>query len=405
MSPVELNRILKAGIDAVKRGQKPKGRELLLKVVAADERNENGWFWLSLAVDNPQDKITALENVLTINPANMTAQANLKWLKKSAAGETTDSRQPANRTVPGRDQKSAAPFAPLSPVENISAIDDPYQCVYCGALTKKEDRRCQECKRNLMTKRVRSKSLSYALRTAIFAVGIQLGAAVIEGVVDGSIASEGRNGVIRYIFGALKLFQFFGDYLSWPTQWVPILLAAASVRVLIFMLVIAGLTARMSLAYYGSIAVMAADIAWSLFRWIRNFLGPFAAVSYIIADVAVLALIFAADRDFEVNEERVVCMSDRRIKGGVELNRRGHNYSRQGQWALAVAHWRAAIAALPNRSEFYKDLAIGYAQIKYYDRALGALQEAGRLSPVDADVPKIQEIVEGKKAADPRPRG
>ena len=405
MSPVELNRILKSGIDAVKRGQKQKGRELLLKVVAAVERSEDGWFWLSMAVDDPKDKTTALENVLTINPANMTAQANLKWLKQAAPAETADSRTSTDKAGSGRDQKSATPFAPQSPVENISAIDDPYQCIFCGAPAKKEDRRCPECKRNLITKRARSKSLSYALRTAIFAVGIQFGVAVIEGLVDGTIASEGRNGFIRYVFSTLKLFQFFGDYLSWPAQWVPILLAAASLRVLIFMLVIAGLTARMSLAYYGSIAVMAADIAWSLFRWIRNFLGPFAAVLYIIADIAALALIFAADRDFEVNDERILSVPDRRIKGGVELNRRGHNYSREGKWALAVAHWRAAIAALPNRPEFYKDLAIGYAQIKYYDRALGALAEAGRQSPIDADVPKIKEIIEGKKAADPRPRG
>ncbi|MEK7278514.1 MAG: hypothetical protein AAB427_14275, partial [Chloroflexota bacterium] len=342
---------------------------------------------------------------LTINPANMTAQANLKWLKQAAPAETADSRTSTDKAGSGRDQKSATPFAPQSPVENISAIDDPYQCIFCGAPAKKEDRRCPECKRNLITKRARSKSLSYALRTAIFAVGIQFGVAVIEGLVDGTIASEGRNGFIRYVFSTLKLFQFFGDYLSWPAQWVPILLAAASLRVLIFMLVIAGLTARMSLAYYGSIAVMAADIAWSLFRWIRNFLGPFAAVLYIIADIAALALIFAADRDFEVNDERILSMPDRRIKGGVELNRRGHNYSREGKWALAVAHWRAAIAALPNRPEFYKDLAIGYAQIKYYDRALGALAEAGRQAPVDADIPKMKEIIEGKKAADPRARG
>ena len=403
MSPAELNRILKAGVDAVKRGQKQKGRESLLKVVEADERSEDGWFWLSLAVDDPQDKITALENVLTINPANMTAQANLKWLKKSAAAEATDGRRPTAKTVQG--PQSATPFAPLSPVENISAIDDPYQCIYCGALTKKEDRRCPECKRNLMTKRAKSKSMSYQLRTAVFAAGIQLGVSFIESLVVGSIAAEGRNTFIYYVFSTLRLHQFFGDYLKWPADWVPILVAVASARIVIFLLVVIGLSARVNFAYHASIGVMFADMGWAVFRWLRGFVGPFAAVLYIIADVVALALIFAADRDFEVNEERIVCMPDRRIKGGAELNRRGHLYSKGGQWALAVAHWRAAIAALPNRSEFYKDLAIGYAQIKYYDRALGALQEAGRQSPIDADVPKIKEIIEGKKAADPSPRG
>jgi len=207
MSPVELNRILKSGIDAVKRGQKQKGRELLLKVIAADERSEDGWFWLSMAVDDPQDKATALENVLTLNPANMTAQANLKWLKKNTPAQTAGGRTRTDNTGSGREAKSATPFAPLSPVENISAIDDPYQCIYCGALAKREDRRCPECKRNLIAKRIRSKSRSYALRTAIFAVSIQFGIAGIEAMVDGSIAAEGRNGFIRYLFTALKLVQ------------------------------------------------------------------------------------------------------------------------------------------------------------------------------------------------------
>ena len=160
MAPVELNRILKAGIEAVKRGQKPKGRELLLKVVAADERNEDGWFWLSLAVDDPQDKITALENV-DDQSANMTAQANLKWLKKARQRRRiTDSR-----TRPRRPGSSRPPLRRRCRPSKTSA---PLTILIVRILRRAaKGIGLSGMQTHLMTKRVGSKSLSYALRTAI----------------------------------------------------------------------------------------------------------------------------------------------------------------------------------------------------------------------------------------------
>ena len=59
MTPPEIQQMLQAGIDAVKRGQKQRARELLLKVVEEDEHSEQAWLWLSAVMDTLQDQITA----------------------------------------------------------------------------------------------------------------------------------------------------------------------------------------------------------------------------------------------------------------------------------------------------------------------------------------------------------
>lgn len=418
MTPAELEQNLKAGIDAVKRGQKQAGRDLLLKVVSANELSEEGWFWLSIAVDDPADKITALENVLLINPANRNAQANLTWLRgrptsaSPGSGAPTPTPAPPAPAATASGRGAASPpspspssYAPESTPEQVEAIDDPHQCVYCGAPARQELRRCPECKRSLTIKRTRNKSISYTLNTAIYMIGIQIGLGIAESVVVASILSEGRNSFVFYIFDSLKLDRLFGNYLTWPPAWAPILLWASVARVAVFMLLLIGLRVRFSPTYYAAIGAMLADIGWAVFEAIRSFIGPVAALVNILLALASLAFIFGSDRDFEVNDERMLCAPDRRVKGGIELNRRGHGYSRDGRRALAVAHYRAAVAAMPNRAEFYKDLAIGYAQIGYYERALSALAEAKRQSPIETDLDPLQAAIEQKRSADPRPRG
>jgi hypothetical protein len=68
------------GVIALLQGDKDTARDLLLQVVQADERNEEGWLWLSGAVDDPEDQQVALENVLDINPTNEAARQGLAWL-------------------------------------------------------------------------------------------------------------------------------------------------------------------------------------------------------------------------------------------------------------------------------------------------------------------------------------
>ncbi|HMQ32672.1 MAG TPA: hypothetical protein PKD53_18215 [Chloroflexaceae bacterium] len=68
------------GALALTRGEKERGRELLLRVVEANEEIEEAWLWLSGAVDDPDDQRTALESVLALNPRNQYALHGLDVL-------------------------------------------------------------------------------------------------------------------------------------------------------------------------------------------------------------------------------------------------------------------------------------------------------------------------------------
>lgn len=403
MTPVEIESLLQEGIASVKRGQKTRAAKMLMKVVEADEKNEQAWFWLSMAIDDTEDKITALENTLTINPSNTAAQTNLNWLRSRSVTEKAPPRKTG--PLPAQD-KTGHPLAPEAPPQDVEGLlDDPYQCVYCGAPAGRDLKRCPDCGRNLMTKRAHTKNVSSSLRTVAFSLMMQTALAMLEGIVLVVVNYQGNNGVIQYTYYTIHLEEYFGDYLIWPADWPPILMLVAGIRIALFTALTLALLFQFTPAYYAAIGTLVADAVWTVFRWMNKFLGPGAAVVDIIFDLITLALVFATDRDFAVNEERTLCLPQPHIKGGLEFNRLGHIYRQKGMWALAVRYWRLAVGAMPLRPDFHKDLAVGYAQIGYYQRALNALNEAKRQTPDDPDMPQLARLIAEKKAKDPRPRG
>src|SRR5512137_619274 len=82
MDQAHIQQLLNDGIQAVQRGDRSQGRQLLLQVVAADETSEPAWLWLSRVVDDPADQLVALENALTLNPANAAAREGAQALRE-----------------------------------------------------------------------------------------------------------------------------------------------------------------------------------------------------------------------------------------------------------------------------------------------------------------------------------
>lgn len=68
------------GAVALQQGDRLRAFELLMKVVENDQANEEGWLWLSGAVENMEDQETALLNVLDLNPNNEAARRGLEWI-------------------------------------------------------------------------------------------------------------------------------------------------------------------------------------------------------------------------------------------------------------------------------------------------------------------------------------
>lgn len=427
MTPDEIQQKLQAGIDAVKRGQKRFAQELLLQVVEADERSETAWLWLSAAVDSLEDKITALENALHLNPQNQAAQQKLTALRSqwetespiraevdfgdsgdgthleslaldSVAATTAGSAPRANSTF------DISTYAPISPVEPVSAIDDPYQCLYCGAPATYEMKRCPECGRSLVVKQG-SNRLSATMGTATLAMIAATSVFAVETIVLTILRYSGDNSIIQYVYQAATLELFFGDYLKWQPDLTPIVMWVAYGWLVVLVVVMLGFLQRIALAYYAAVGIMVLNMIGTTARWLSGYVGAAMAVPDILISLTALSFVFASQRDFSVNDARLRCVIDPRIKGGEVFHSLGHEHKRKGQWAMAVAHWRAAVGVMPNRAEFYKDLAIGYAQIGYYERALKALDEFSRQSPGHADYAPLKDLIQKKRAADRYPRG
>ncbi len=82
---------LQRAVQAARAGRKVEARDLLLKIVEVDPRNEMAWMWLSGVVDSLEDRIIACENVLTINPTNEKVLAYL--MKLQSQRETKPARK------------------------------------------------------------------------------------------------------------------------------------------------------------------------------------------------------------------------------------------------------------------------------------------------------------------------
>lgn len=77
---LENRHLLVEGVQALLAGQREQARDLLLGYLEREERDAEGWLWISGAIDDLSDIETALRNCLDIDPNNQHAQAGLDWV-------------------------------------------------------------------------------------------------------------------------------------------------------------------------------------------------------------------------------------------------------------------------------------------------------------------------------------
>jgi hypothetical protein len=92
--------MLARAIQLVRERRKEEGREILLRVIALDESNEQAWLWLSGVVDDPLDMQVALANALTINPGNEQARRGLEMLRQRYGDLLAEAVTPAPASAP-----------------------------------------------------------------------------------------------------------------------------------------------------------------------------------------------------------------------------------------------------------------------------------------------------------------
>ena len=391
----ELQHLLEQGIAAVKRRDLAEGRGRLLQVVEKDDQQELAWLWLSVAVEGVADKEIALENVLTINPGNATARKRLSRLKKDA--------EPA-QVLPVLKSDD---YLAGAPPDVDDSLDDPSQCAYCGHVAAETDNVCPHCGKSLYVI-VPKEAMSDLLKTAVTltVVAAILGtlqmATPFLALSASQAADQRPYEVLLKVPGAAFLLSDFlrPAYTAGVAQNMLVILA---VRSGLLVCLLPGLRLRWALAYYAAFAVYIADLLLNLGLLVTSYLSPVACILNIGLAVAILFLLAGSDREFAVIRERLWTRPDGKAHAAKDFHWRGLAYSKEGQWALAVAQWRKAVGLAPRERLYAKDLGIGYAQIGRFDRSLRVLEEAQRQAPDDTQLAEILALVREQRARSDKP--
>ena len=74
------DRMFTEALDAIKKGQSARARDLLTRLLRADQNNLDYWLYMSAVVDSEKERKFCLENVIRINPKNKTAQRGMVLL-------------------------------------------------------------------------------------------------------------------------------------------------------------------------------------------------------------------------------------------------------------------------------------------------------------------------------------
>ncbi len=381
MDAAERQALLNQGIQAIRAGDKARGRELLLRVVAADERVEPAWLWLSAALDEPADQLIALENVLALNPTHAQALAGVATLRKKlgrASAEPSPPPAPMEATPPEAElvpAEAAATQGADGPADVIFAEDDPLQCAYCGRPTAEEDERCPHCRRNLLGPGFwRGGGYQYSLLILVGllvqAAMVQTAAAYIQTFIPNSIA----------IVPGAELVA------ASP-------LLAAAMRGVLWAIVLMMLLGDSLAAYRWGAIVAAADLAWQGLGWAGGLVGrELAAVNGLLSlPVGVIGLSAVVGQAQARLRIRVV--PDRGIQSAPLYHQRAERYARQGMWAMAALHWQKAIGRQAREASYYKALAHAQTRIGRHAQAVRTLRSGAELAPDDEEFERLIQAI------------
>jgi tetratricopeptide (TPR) repeat protein len=409
---------LREGITAVKKGDRIQGRELLEKVLAADERSEHAWLWLSGAVDSAEERQICLENVLAINPDNALAKKGLDKLAQAAPPEPTTGKthivrreyaplstasallypESQVKTWEWRDPTAVPDKAPTTGYQAQESYDDIWtkevpMCGYCARELAPEDSRCTHCKKELQVKYFRYPNASTNLTTLwVLLLGV----------------------------GQFFLLQLIYNLLARDNMFAAV---GSGMVMVIFVSLAFGVHFRQSWAHLIAIYFLVGIILVSLLRWvlpadlavlgiadldpaIRQFVQPLTSglgetIRIFILAGSVLALfyaIFKAGPDFDRVTVRQVAALTKGPKTAADFNAAATQLARRGLWATAVLHWQNAAAKAPQNITYQELLGQAYAQLGFYERSLDVLQSARQRTGSPERQAAIQQLIQTVQA-------
>jgi tetratricopeptide (TPR) repeat protein len=425
MSADEINLWLTDGIAAAKAGKRAEARELLLRVVNADENNVRAWLWLSGVVTTLEDREVCLQNVLALDPVNEAAQRGLA--KVRAEIEAAPEIEPES-ALP-HVEVDAAPETKVAFDFSDTELADPLLCVYCAHATREGDRHCPNCQRELYATFYEREKPRWiwtgwmvSMAEAIFSIG---GLSVLLGILASALS------VVKYSGQGADISQLLLMYLG-QSHTVPLQAQTAVLTILpreqfflrlayLLLVVIVGfgLLTRKRLfyiLYVGSLAVETALLYLSLTInrvfvsggaattplegimqvTLNEALGMFVTISgglFGLFLVIKIALAFAMNDDFDTRTERLWCVIDKTVRDPNGAFIRAKTYMKREMWTLAALYLQRAMSLQPSTVEYYLALAECYAQLGRYQQSLALLDDAGQLQPDSAVIPNLRGVI------------
>ncbi|MBI5563506.1 MAG: hypothetical protein HY870_01330 [Chloroflexi bacterium] len=429
MSTDETTPLLQAGIAAAKAGERGKARELLQRVVTADESNLQAWLWLSDVVNTLEDQEVCLENVLTLDPNNATARKGLDWIRAQilATPEVEPISIFPHVEMDELRQREARVSIDFSDAE----FDDPLLCVYCAQPTRDEDKSCPNCHRSLyatMLKRDKPSWLWVGWTTGIVDVFYSLGLLLLLTTILAYTLSA-ANFSDRPIETADVVKAYFGLPGAMPRAAQTALFSVLSREVFFFRLGYAvltvlatfGLLTRRRPFYLLYVASLAASVVSVYFLATLNrafivaaggavtplqgiaqvalneLLGMFATLSSALAGALLLLrglLVLVMEGDFEKITERLWCVIDKTVREPTTAFVRAKTHMRHGRWTLATLYLQRAVTLQPAIADYQLALAEAYARLKRYAQSLHVLDQVERLTPGSLQVKQLREVIE-----------
>ncbi len=405
-----------AALAAYDQGSRDSARRMLLHILGEDDHAAEAWLLLSYIEDNWHDQMQCARNALAVAPDLEDARLRVQRLEEQRLPDTHFSRPyPVVPAVQQAHDEAMSRYFQESLLEASfgDPLDDPDQCPYCGVVNGPQRRVCTACGRSLMRLRPPEQTPTGALRLAFalnFAVVVLLLLQLFPPLLWTwyvRLPDPSRQRMMMdIVFQQAPALLVAGDFTHVLTPPLFFFLLGAGLLRLVLLFVIGlGLRLRLRWCYYLGLGLYAFEALWALaataLGWTGFFIG---GVSVLAAGGAFGALALAA-ANFTVLGERYRVAPEGRLKSGQAYWQLGQAYERKGMWAMAVAQYRAAVAAAPNSAAHYKSLGIGYNKLGRDDRALRILEQALRLDPTDLEVIALVRRLKGAAGHPPPAQG
>lgn len=385
-------------LDAYDRRDLDDALRLLNLLLLEDERLAPAWVLRSYIETNWFDQMRCAENALAVAPDLVDARLRVEQLQLERlpmSSGRTYAVIPAVREV--REQAMEQYMAAARLEDETDPLNDPYQCPYCGVVNAPERRKCSACDQSLMERIPPEREPTGALQTLrslifgnLIVLLVQLFPALLWTWYNRLDSGTRLQWTMDTIFStdlAAMMVGRFTETLT-PTNF-QVLLITGLLRGGILLVVGFGLRVRAIWAFYLGGLMFLVEIVLGALIYGLGWTGPVSgALVSLMAGFSLFMLINAAP-NFTYGARRMRVEATGKLKNGLSYWRLGQQFERKGQWALAVANYRAATGASPNKAEFYKSLGIGYNKMGRSERALAALEQALLLQPTDTDIPAL----------------